>query len=195
MARGRPAKKGTRSRVKEEVPDVYRELLADAVSSSPSQMSADGRAIKRRRVGGRIVAQSDEETAIEKSNHSNKTADDSDLDDLFEDVRPSQQKIIQTESDDSADSDIDWEEVEPRDRVSQQGTPEPEEVESGGFSLVLRDGDEHKAASSVKSKRKPMTTEDKKLRLDIHKMHVCCLMAHVFIRNHWCNDEKVYVGR
>lgn len=201
MARGRPAKKGTKSQttgeisVKKDVPDVYREMLADAVLSSPSRMGDEGKTVKRRRVGGRLVTRQAEEAGSYQSNHSIKAASGSDLDDLFEDVKPIQQQIIQTDSEDSADGDMDWEEVHLGNHVSQEGTPEPDKAEDEGLNLVLKGhGDKHKGATFGRPKRKPMTAEDRKLRLDIHKLHLCCLMVHIYIRNHWCNDEKVYVG-
>ena len=177
------------------VPEVYREMLADAVTSSPTQTSDDGRPIKRRRVGGRIVTQHHDSPASHQSDESSKTGNDSDLDELFEDVRPHRQQILQTESEDSADSDLDWEEVVSREGVKQEGTPERENTKLGELYLVLgQEGQESKLSRQQHPKRKPATAEEKRLRLEIHKMHLCSLIAHVYTRNHWCNDGKIHAA-
>ena len=173
---------------------MYREMLADAVSSSPTQRSEGDRPVKRRRVGGRIISQGSDENTSHQSDHSSKVANTSDLDDLFEDVESNRQQIVKTDSEDSADSDMNWEEVEIGDHVDQEVTSEPKDANNGQLNLVLggEDGD-HNDSSHGKVKRKPMTAEDKKLRLEIHKMHLCSLLAHVHFRNHWCNNNDVLV--
>ena len=177
------------------VPDVYREMLANAATSSPTQTSDDGRPIKRRRVGGRIVTQRHDGPASHQSDQSCKTDNDSDLDELFEDVTPHRQQILQTESEDSADSDLDWEEVVSREGVKQEGTPERETDKLGELHLVLgQEGQESKLSRQQRLKRKPATAEEKRLRLEIHKLHLCSLIAHVYTRNHWCNDGKVHTA-
>lgn len=201
MVRGQSAKKPVKGRAssrmsaQQAVPNVYQKMLADATSSSPSQIGEEGRAPKRRRVGGRIITQGDREIPPLDSGINNETAENSELDEPFEDVRPAQQEIVETESEDSADSDVDWEEVQLKDHGSEDGTPGPGQSDGEGLNLVLNDHEKSaKTAMTERPKRKPLTVEDKKLRLEIHKMHVCCLLAHVFLRNHWCNDEKVYVS-
>ena len=197
MARG-GASKSSKSKAtgkapaKNDVPDVYREMLAHVVTSSPTRTSDDERAIKRRRVGGRIVTQRHDDPASHQSDQSSNIGNDSDLDELFEDVKLPRQQTMQTESEDSADSDMAWEEVDLREGVKQDGTPERETNESGELNLVLgREGQEGGPTRYERPKRKPITAEEKKLRLEVHKMHLCSLIAHVYIRNHWCNDEKV----
>lgn len=180
---------------KNDIPDVYREMLADAVTSSPIQTSDDGRPLKRLRMGGRIVTQVHDDPAFHHSDQGGKIGSDSDLDELFEDVKPVKQRIVQTESEDSADSDMEWEEVNLREDVKQEGTPGHEIKESGELNLVLgQEGQGRESAGYGRPKRKPITLEEKRLRLEIHKMHVCSLMAHAYLRNHWCNDRKVHLA-
>ncbi|KAK3945638.1 Rad4-domain-containing protein, partial [Diplogelasinospora grovesii] len=47
-----------------------------------------------------------------------------------------------------------------------------------------------KRAAAV-DRRKPATREEKDRRVLIHKMHLLCLLAHVELRNRWCNDPRV----
>jgi hypothetical protein len=42
-------------------------------------------------------------------------------------------------------------------------------------------------------RRKPVTAAERKIRLDVHKTHLLCLLSHVQRRNLWCNDEEVQV--
>jgi xeroderma pigmentosum group C-complementing protein len=43
----------------------------------------------------------------------------------------------------------------------------------------------------VAPRRKAVSKAEKVLRLEAHKMHVLCLLAHLDRRNEWCNDEDV----
>ena len=195
MARRGPAKKPSSSKAgkvptTDVVPDVYRDMLFDATSSSPTRTNEEGRAIKRRRVKGRIVTQSKEESASYHADQSSDGAHDSESNKPFETNEPNLRQILQTESDDSEDSNIDWEEIELQ---NDAGAPGYEPHEPEDLNIVL--GGEKSEQTSPRggaAKRRPITSEEKMLRLEIHKMHLCSSMAHVFLRNHWCNDGNVH---
>ena len=171
------------------VPDAFRELLVETRSSAPNR--EERRPVKRRRIGGKLVEQdvvAAEETASVKSE---KLDVGHDLDDLFEEDVSSRQEILLSESEDSADSDVDWENVD----LKQEGKDEePDEItvptEPIELNLVLDKGRE---SQDERPKRKAVTALEKKLRLEIHKLNICCLMIHVHIRNHWCNDDQIQV--
>lgn len=193
------AKKGLRAKAsgktptKNEIPEVYKDMLADAVSS-PAQRSEDGRAVKRRRVGGRIVIQPNDDHPAYQSNRSDNDQNDNDLNELFVDVQPAKQQIVWSDSEDSADSDSNWEEVNLSERINPEGASETGEAGSGDLNLVFHNEDRERMASArAKAKRKPISAEERRLRLEIHKMHLCSLLAHVYLRNHWCNDDRVHV--
>ncbi len=180
----------TEASTKAEVPNIYRDMLADA-TSSPTRSSDEGRTVKKRRVGGRIVTSHDDAPPAQ-ADLNIKVEDAAGFDELFDEpIRPSQ-KIMQTESEDSADSDMDWEEVDLGEDHAHEEVSMPENAEAGDLQLVLG---QHKSGSAAQriTKRKPLTTSEKKLRLEIHKMHLCCLLVHLHSRNHWCNDEQVHV--
>ena len=40
-------------------------------------------------------------------------------------------------------------------------------------------------------RRKPISKAEKERRVEIHKMHLLCLLSHLRKRNHWCNDPVV----
>ena len=195
MARRGPAKKSSSSKAgkvpaTDVVPDIYRDMLFDATSSSTTRTNEEGRAIKRRRVKGRIVTQSREELATYHTNQSSDGAHDSELNEPFETNEPNLQQILQTESDDSEDSNIDWEQIELQ---NDGGAPSHEPHEPEDLNIVLGGGNsEQTSPRGGAAKRRPITAEEKMLRLDIHKMHMCSSIAHVFLRNHWCNDGNVH---
>ena len=189
-ARGTKSKAAGKTKARNAVPDVYGEMLAEAVSS-PTRESEDGTPVKRRRVGGRIVLQNIDDSLSQRPEHSISTGDQSGIDDLFEQPKPTPQQIEQTESEDSADSDEDFEDVNLGGKVKEYGTSDHELEEPGELNLVLG-GDNQKTSKSTQVRRKPITSMEKKLRLEIHKMHLCSLLAHVHLRNHWCNDESVH---
>ena len=173
------------------IPDVYRDLLADA-ASSPMQSDDEGRSIKKRRVAGRVVTQTPDSRATTMV-ETKPEAQNNRLDELFDEPNPVQQEIFKSESEDSADSDVDWEEVELKHSVSETANSELDSY-SGELDLVL--GNEERGPSRLeRDKRKPITAAERKLRLGIHKMHLCSLLIHVYIRNHWCNDRHVHVSR
>ncbi len=195
MARRGPAKKPPSSKAgkvpaDDGVPHVYRDMLVDATSSSPTRMNEEGRAIKKRRVKGCIITQSNEEIASYHSDQSGDVAHDSELNEPFEDTKPNLQQVFQTESEDSGDSDVDWEEI---DLQNDAGAPDHEHHEPENLNIVLGgEKSEQTSPQGGMAKRRPITAEEKMLRLEIHKMHLCSSMAHVFLRNHWCNDGTVH---
>ena len=195
MARtaGAKSKAAGTAKVRNAASDVYGEMLAEAVSSSTTRKSEDGTPLKRRRIGGRIVTQNGDDGASQRSEQSINTGNLSGVDDLFEEARPTPQHIEQTESEDSLDSDEDFEDVDFGSNGKQRYISDQEMEEPGELNLVLG-GDNRKTPTSAQVRRKPITSMEKKLRLGIHKMHLCGLLAHVHLRNHWCNDESVHSG-
>ena len=175
--------------------NAYREMLAE-VASSPGQSDEDGRSVKKRRVAGRIITQTPQAQPSQQFPGSVQLKRDVDFDDLFEDVPDTQrplQQVEQTESEDSADSDVNWEQVDLKqtddsDIAGSEVADEPE-----GLDLVLQD-EKQPASRPAADRRKPMTAAEKKLRLVVHKMNVSCLLAHVHVRNYWCNDNTVHVS-
>ena len=196
MARAGGSKRGRGTRVPRSVasenvmPDVYRDMLADAVSSSPTKFDEEAQPVKRRRVGGRVVMQALDDTTLHQSDQAPIDATDTDIEQLAPKSQAARRQISYTESDDSADSDVDWEEVDLKN--TNKDLSEHDAAENQELSLVLG-GDDHDVRRPPAPRRKPASAADKKLRLEIHKMHLLSLLVHVHRRNHWCNDEEVHV--
>ncbi|KAM7202500.1 hypothetical protein V8F33_002720 [Rhypophila sp. PSN 637] len=115
--------------------------------------------------------------------------DDEDDDDIeFEDVvipAPTIQTMIQ-ESDDEDDDNIIFEDVD---------------IDAGGPSTQMDDDQPlelnltaQKAVMNPRrtvDRRKAISNEEKRRRVEIHKAHLLCLLSHVERRNRWCNDPEV----
>jgi xeroderma pigmentosum group C-complementing protein len=187
VTRGRG--KGKAQASSSAVPDVYRDMLAEAL---PMQPDNPERPLKKRRTGRRDAGTSFNvgETEVEQSDHEDE--EDLEFEDVLDQERSSrsededsdeqpkpQQTAYRDSDDDDSASDFDWDTIE--------FDAKPEEEPSGDLELTLtkRPAPQRKTTAT---RRKVVTKEEKALRLQIHKMHVLCLLAYVDRRNDWCSD-------
>lgn len=176
--------------------DIYHGMLAEAGVNAPEQTSPE-RPLKRRRAG----LSGTKKVAIEKKAQSvpvsdaNDVQDDDDDDDQgieFQDVvipEPTLQTMELESDEDDEDDEVQFEDVDfmaPLNGPADE-SKEPKSLELNLTALQASTAEARKAAE----RRKPLTREEKKHRLDIHKTHLLCLLSHVSRRNHWCNDSKV----
>lgn len=189
--RGRKLRTSTRPSPGNEVPDIYREMLVDAVSSSPTKLGVEGKVVKKRRVRGRVVAQGHNDTS-EQSDQASTIATNTDIDEAVLQHGSVRQQTAYTESEDSADSDIDWQDINLTHDPKLNDIQDHDGPEHSELDLVLG-GDSNGTPTKLTLKRKPVTAAERRIRLEIHKMHVMSLLAHIHLRNHWCNDEEVHV--
>ncbi|KKA24277.1 DNA repair protein Rad4 [Rasamsonia emersonii CBS 393.64] len=165
----------------DEIPEVYREMLAEADARAANQQDIEDRPIKRRRVGERRTPPATPVTAVKEAEPAPASRKDDDNAD----------KQVQTVYDLDAsddDSDMEWEEVE----IHQPSSAHPAQAGDSDepIQITLNEAID-KPRKAVVARRKPASAAEKKLRLDIHKVHVLCLLSHVHLRNLWCNDEEV----
>jgi xeroderma pigmentosum group C-complementing protein len=92
-------------------------------------------------------------------------------------------------SDDSDEENFDWEDVEIGGDAADEVQIQP------GESLTIVIGDQDGKPRARRKAQKTPTQAERKLRLDVHKIHMTCLLYHVFLRNHWCNDHQLQVGK
>ncbi|PGH27737.1 hypothetical protein AJ80_00524 [Polytolypa hystricis UAMH7299] len=190
--RGRPpVRQSTRltraMRRHDDIPGVYEEMLAEAESSSAATRT-DDRPAKRRRVGqrserrdiGRGTRGSEDERKLEQESE--------ELVNVADEPEWPTQTIYDIDA--SEESDMEWEDVEIQDTTGfgQPSQLQPAEREES-LQITLEKHDVKEKQRAV-PRRKPVTGLEKKWRLDMHKMHVLCLLAHVRLRNSWCNDEE-----
>ncbi|KAF7716003.1 Uncharacterized protein PECH_001916 [Penicillium ucsense] len=169
----------------DELAEVYQEMLAEAEARDPEQFHSD-RPIKRRKVGGSNGVPT---KAIPiDSSKSAEPATSSALDHGSPLRHPHSQVIYDSTS--SEESDIEWEDVDveqpaPTARVKTNVNENRDET----LQITL---DEQPETSKKRvMRRKPLSKAEKELRLDTHKAHLLCLLAHVQIRNKWCNDNAL----
>ena len=173
----------------ETVPSIYKEMLRDAMSSSPPLPDGE-RPLKKRRVGGQDRQEQDSERLTKQYDRGSAFGDITDGAESENQHRSDQFQTAYHDSEGSAESDVNWEEVQLEEDTDLKNNDSTDAQE---LDLVLGETAEIKQAHRQQSRRRPATPAERKAKLDVHKMHVLCLLAHVHLRNHWCNDEEVHV--
>ncbi|TVY57478.1 DNA repair protein rhp41 [Lachnellula cervina] len=165
------------------VPDVYQEMLAEAL---PSQADVPERPLKRRRTGPR-----DAPYGVASSSPRQADEDDGDEELEFEDVLAEPVKTQQTAYRDSDEDSEDDEEVELA-GVDFESLPRNGETSGGGdLELTLTANKAEAQRPKISTRRRVVSKAERVTRLEIHRMHILCLLSHVERRNDWCNDSDV----
>ncbi|KAI1777112.1 Rad4-domain-containing protein [Hypoxylon cercidicola] len=181
----RPSRSTRSSARRADIPDIYQEMLVEAVSQPSTTLPE--RPLKRRRPGQR------NEQAAKKPDPpemTSKSEDENEDDVQFEDVPPPAATIetVYRDSDEEEDDD----EIQFEDVDFSFPPPDIDPAEDRNKDLEL-DFSARTAASAQKTvdRRKPISKEEKNRRIEIHKTHLLCLLAYVARRNRWCNDAAV----
>lgn len=167
----------------DEIPDVYQEMLEEAEARDPQQFHSD-RPVKKRKVGDTKAIPVDSPGRDESAKSRETDAED--------------QQIVQTiydsaTEDESDEEDVQWEDVEVLQSAHSTSNTAPAPY-GNDETLQITLGQEPQQQKRTARKRKPLTAVDKKIRLDVHKTHLLCLLAHVALRNRWCNDDETQVN-
>lgn len=175
------------------------EVGVDVTNSQPEPETE--RPLKRRRRsqnGARpAVPAPDPEAEASTSVREEKNPRESDRDapptDADDDIpAPTLQTLDRDSDEDDSDEDIEFEDVafEAWLRGDEPPAEGPSEIKDLEINISA-----HQAAQesekNTQARRKPMTREEKDLRVQVHQTHLLCLLSHVARRNHWCNDPKV----
>ena len=210
MARGRSKRRGGATKSKRKpagsgvgVGGAYEEMLAEA-ESSPTHTGEEGRVIKKRRVKGFMVAQghddSDRPSTTPRQapkgqgNSSRSRQNPNPLTPEPDFQAATHQEQIAYKEESSEESDFAWEEVDLAQGAAHDSEIDQAEQEEGQDLQLVFHGDAKPTASvPTVNRRKPLTAIEKKLRLELHKVHMLSLLSHVHLRNHWCNDQNVHV--
>ncbi|KAJ4139897.1 hypothetical protein NW768_001244 [Fusarium equiseti] len=177
--------------------EIYLDMLAEA-GVNPRVPSSPERPLKRRRATPKKpVAQvikspepspkKPEPQAAVKENEEDEEDEDEDVE--FEDValpQPTMQTMELESEDEDDDEEIIFEDVD----FTAPLQDKPEEPKSLELNLSAQQSSTAQAKKAVE-RRKPISKEERKIRTDIHKVHLLCLLAHAARRNHWCNDGRV----
>ncbi|KKK21300.1 hypothetical protein AOCH_000552 [Aspergillus ochraceoroseus] len=183
---GRERHRSQRSRRRDEdedeIPEVYREMLAEAEAREARAGGESGneRPSKRFKPAGSRATLSRTQVAAQETQYS------------VENEPPAGRKpqtVYNSPSESSEDSDMEWEEVDIQQPSSHPILPGPVAAADDAPLQIILDRQEGQRQKSTR--QKPVTGAEKRLRLDVHKMHLLCLLCHVQRRNLWCNDEEV----
>ncbi|KAJ5669714.1 hypothetical protein N7462_010784 [Penicillium macrosclerotiorum] len=165
----------------DRIPEVYQEMLEEAEARDPEQFHLE-RPIKRRKVGEtrgiNTKAIPVDPSSLVQDNSVTTNAD------ATENVQTIYDSTV------SEESDVEWEDV----NIMQPAAgPASSTLATQGNEETLQITLDQKPEKTKKTmqRRKPVTVAEKNLRLDIHKAHLLCLLAHVNLRNRWCNDDKL----
>ena len=186
LAESNPSRRSNRHVTKrDDVPDIYKEMLVEATAMSPPPPKDEGRAAKRRRV---------EESTSRVEMPQLETTPLDELEDYIEpqshSVPPARaQQTIYEDFPSSEESDAGFEDVDLEPGL------EHSDAEADNNKPLQLDLSRHsgRAETPVAQRRKPATTAEKRVRLDVHKWHVLCLMLHGHARSQWCDREDVQV--
>ncbi|KAE8453218.1 hypothetical protein EG329_011285 [Mollisiaceae sp. DMI_Dod_QoI] len=183
--------KGKATSNRDAVPDVYREMLAEAL---PAQTDVPERPLKRRKTGKQefqtttassakpldpLAEERDEDDDIEFEDVLPPQEDDESDEDEFRPPAKLQQTVYRDSDDESDDGDHEWEGID--------FDAKPEEAEASG-DLELTLTKRPPQPKTTTPRRKVVSKAEKVARLEIHKMHVLCLLSHLDRRNDWVND-------
>ncbi|KAJ3577360.1 hypothetical protein NPX13_g3209 [Xylaria arbuscula] len=197
-ARSTRATRSTRASARQsDVPDVYRDMLAE-VDVRPTSTTEEP-PTKRKRPGQRLdqATQQQSENLPARPSRGNlvdenepKPVDESEDDIEFEDV-VLPVATIQTVYRDSDDDDDDEDEQIFEDvdfSAPHAGIDAASESQDLELDLSARTKSN---PTKIINRRKPISKEEKGRRIEIHKTHLLCLLAHAARRNKWCNDSEV----
>ncbi|CAG1976706.1 unnamed protein product [Fusarium graminearum] len=181
--------------------EIYQDMLAEA-GVNPRIPSSPERPLKRRRATPKKpVAQAvkdpepvPEDPEPSKAPQAAEEDDDEDEDEdiEFQDVilpQPTMQTMELESEDESDEEEIMFEDVDFTAPLQDLGS-KPEAPQALELNLTAQQSSTAQAKKTVE-RRKPITKEERKIRIDVHKAHILCLLAQAARRNHWCNDGRV----
>jgi len=167
---------------------IYGDMLAEVAANSPALFENDSRPVKRRKRNEEslkeesLLHESTDATAAEQRSAS--------VEVLLEDERTQQQVELNDfeVSDKSDETDVEFEDV---DLGQNTGMDDSEQDRPEQKSLQLDLSRANLTPPRSVSKRKPVGAAERKTRLEVHKCHVLCLLAHVQYRNWLCDNEEI----
>ncbi|KAF2110677.1 hypothetical protein BDV96DRAFT_552992 [Lophiotrema nucula] len=197
----RSSRRGKASQHDAEVPDVFHDMLSEAQASKAAGVEEDSKPLKKRKAvratrqessspapepiqdsASRVASIPARRVASSRAPVPKPAAPESD------DEEP-QTRILQTitDSEESDESDMEWEDA----LAEEEADDDDAEPEVGDVSITIGGSADEEKKAKRRVQRRGITSVDRKRRLDVHKMHILCLLYHVHLRNVWCNDQRV----
>ena len=199
----RSARRSKRAQDDDEVPAVFQDMLREEQASKAASVDEEGRPPKKRKTAPATasaspVAQLKRVQKPESTGHTSEPASPAPSHTESQPKATTQSttdaRVRQTiiDSDESEDSDLEWEDaLGDGDDTDDAGEDRDTAPQIGDISIAIGTKNTEDAGRKRTARRRAITSVDKKRRLDIHKMHVLCLLYHVHRRNAWCNDRRV----
>lgn len=194
----RSARRGNKTRPEEEVPAVFQDMLREEEASKATSAHEDGPPQKKRKTAPLTTspcraALTTRISPVPPRAQAQATAT---IQPVAEEPQYTSGRLRQTiiDSDESEDSDMEWEDaLADGDDSDDEDAPEGRDTAPhiGDISIAIGAKKTDENGGKRKVRRRAITSVDKRRRLDIHKMHVLCLLYHVHYRNAWCNDRRV----
>jgi xeroderma pigmentosum group C-complementing protein len=190
-------RRSTRSRKNantvDATPDVYGEMVAEAVAAEPVESS--DRPLKRRRMSrGPVTPAKAVQDEQELSSANGKTPASSPakpISESYESDEPTRDRPQQTVeySSESEESDLDFEDVD----LGQTANPPSAFMadDDGIKDIYVKIAPPSASKKAVTNRRKPATTVEKAFRLRVHKIHFLTLLGHCMYVNSRCNNSTV----
>ncbi|KAI0183792.1 DNA repair protein rhp41 [Xylaria flabelliformis] len=176
-----------------DVPDIYHDMLVEADVRPTSTSVPEERPTKRKRPGQRRdqptqdPKQLPEKPSREEDVDLEESADDVEFEDVALPTPTIQTVYRDSDEEDEEDDEEAFEDVEISAHASAMDaahdTPQDLELDLSAHTKT--------SLAKTVDRRKPINREEKGRRIDIHKTHLLCLLAHVARRNKWCNDSQV----
>ncbi|KAF1946058.1 Rad4-domain-containing protein [Clathrospora elynae] len=215
----RSARRGRNSQQDGGVPAVFQEMVHEEQVSKAASADEDDRPLKKRKTARAQITPSpvsQPRPVVQSTDRSSKLSSPAPsqikttsrfqmpshtrmqptaaIESMTDDETRTNARVRQTivDSDESDGSDLEWEDAlgdgDDTDDADEGGEAAPH---VGDISIAIGGKKITEKEEKRKVRRRAITSVDKKRRLDIHKMHVLCLLYHVHRRNAWCNDIRV----
>ncbi|OBT45866.1 hypothetical protein VE00_04214 [Pseudogymnoascus sp. WSF 3629] len=169
-----------------EVPEVYQDMISEALSND--QDSID-RPPKRRRTRQTLESHQ-EDIAEEHENRHEDIDEEQESEEVFEDVLPPPAQIVYNSDSGSDSDDATFEDVGLYSDPFQPGLGGDERDDDHHIDLTLSRRVEAPQRTPRK-KGRTYTKEERAAHLMTHKMHLLFLSRYLERRNEWCNDAEV----
>ncbi|KFZ15145.1 hypothetical protein V502_05761 [Pseudogymnoascus sp. VKM F-4520 (FW-2644)] len=173
-----------------EVPEVYQDMISEALSNEHDSID---RPPKRRRTRQTLESHHEDVNEEQETRPEDIEEEQESAEEVFEDVLPPAAQTVYNSDSGSDSDDATWEDVGLYSDPFQPGL--------GGADEYERDADQHLDLTLNKVVEAPQRTPRKKGRtftkeecaahLMTHKMHLLCLSRYLERRNEWCNDAEV----
>ncbi|KAK5050557.1 hypothetical protein LTR84_003838 [Exophiala bonariae] len=168
------------------IPDVYGDMVAEAVADERNDEKLDKRAPKRRKISEESAG--DIQLDFDLFGPSQADVESGQIQDSGDAGLPLQQVIYDDFEGSDDESDIEFEDVELEPTDNLAGADQKPEQKT--LRLDLSTSSDH--GRQTIQRRKPVGPAERKKRLEVHKAHLICLLAHLSSRNRWCESRAIH---